>query len=120
MRGWSRSEFAERLGVSQPIVSKWLSRHALGQGRHMPADERLRRIAEVFGSPIEEVRWRAAHPNQPFPGTEREHGVAGTERSDALVRLVCLAAATYSAAHRDDVLDVAARYENWVTGRSGH
>lgn len=45
----TQTELAEKLGVSQPLVSKWFS------GKVIPRPETLKRISLATGTPIKEL-----------------------------------------------------------------
>ena len=45
----TQCELAEKLGVSQPLVSKWFS------GKVIPRPETLKRISLATGTPIKEL-----------------------------------------------------------------
>jgi putative transcriptional regulator len=47
--GWSRSELATKLNVSQQII------YAIETGRYDPTKSLARKIADVFNLPIEQV-----------------------------------------------------------------
>lgn len=42
-------ELAERLGVTQPLISKWFS------GKVIPRPETLKKLSKVTGTPISEL-----------------------------------------------------------------
>ena len=42
-------ELAEKLGVTQPLVSKWFS------GKVIPRPETFKRLSDVTGTPIKEL-----------------------------------------------------------------
>ena len=45
----TQTELAEKLGVSQPLVSKWFS------GRVIPRPETFKKIAKATGTPLYEL-----------------------------------------------------------------
>ena len=45
----TQTELAEKLGVSQPLISKWFS------GRVIPRPETFKKIAKATGTPIKEL-----------------------------------------------------------------
>jgi transcriptional regulator with XRE-family HTH domain len=45
----SQTELAEKLGVSQPLISKWFS------GKVIPRPETLKKISLATGTPIKEL-----------------------------------------------------------------
>lgn len=59
-RGWSRSELAERIGVSPAAVSRWVS------GQRVPDEASCRRIASTLNVSVDAVLTRAGH----VPATE--------------------------------------------------
>lgn len=48
-RGWTQQEFADRAGVSQPTVAKWLT------GRIEPSPDSMQRIADALYVGIDDV-----------------------------------------------------------------
>ena len=53
--GYSQSELAAELGVSQPVISCW------ERGEHYPSIERLAVIETLFNVPVGELLTKAAY-----------------------------------------------------------
>lgn len=54
-RGWSQREFARRIGVAHPTVSRWIN------ARINPERPVCYRIAEVLGYDVDDILQRAGH-----------------------------------------------------------